>query len=138
MVDNIHTGGNSSQAKTKKSVLVVDDSELICFLIKSILEKDFDVEIKSDGQEALNYLNRGNHPDIILLDMLMPNMNGRTFARRVHNDPRYGNIPIIFITTVNSTMLSNSFKSMGIVDYIVKPFVNDDLLAKVKSVLNVS
>jgi CheY-like chemotaxis protein len=68
--------------------------------------------------------------------MLMPNMNGRTFVRRVYANPRYGKLPIVFITTVDSTMLINSFKAMGVIDYIVKPFVNEDLLTKVKQILN--
>lgn len=124
-------------AQMRKSILVVDDSEIMCFLIKSILERDFEVIIKNDGEDALEYLNKGSRPDLILLDMLMPKMNGRTFVRRVHSDPRYGNIPVIFITTVNSSMLINSFKAMGVVDYIVKPFLDDDLLNKVKEVLNI-
>jgi CheY-like chemotaxis protein len=103
--------------------------------MKSILEKDYEIVTKNDGQDALAYLSQGNRPNLILLDMLMPNMNGRSFARRVNSDPRYGKIPIIFITTVDSTMLINSFKAMGVVDYIVKPFINNDLLEKVKEVL---
>lgn len=129
------TGIPDTQAKLKKTILVVDDSEMMRFLMFSILEKDFAIVSKNDGQEALDYLNLGNRPDLILLDMLMPNMNGRTFARRVTSDPRYGKIPIIFITTVDSKMLINSFKAIGVVDYIIKPFINDDLLKRVKEVL---
>ena len=124
-----------TKAKTKKTVLVVDDSEMMCFLVKSILETDYLVVIKKDGQEALDYLNQGNRPDLILLDMLMPNMNGRTFVRRIHSNPKYGKIPVIFITTVDSVMLINSFKNMGVIDYIVKPFINDDLITRVNEVL---
>ena len=123
------------QAKGKKTILIVDDSEMMQFLMKSILEKDYEIVTKNDGQDALAYLRQGSHPDLILLDMLMPKMNGRTFARHVNSDPRYGKIPIIFITTMDSTMLINSFKAMGVVDYIVKPFVDNDLLAKVKDIL---
>lgn len=129
------TGIPDTQAKLKKTILVVDDSEMMRFLMFSILEKDFAIVSKNDGQEALDYLNLGNRPDLILLDMLMPNMNGRTFARRVTSDPRYGKIPIIFITTVDSKMLINSFKAIGVVDYIIKPFINDDLLKRVNQVL---
>ena len=123
------------QPKSKKTILIVDDSEMMRFLMISILEKDYAFVSKNDGQEALDYLQQGNRPDLILLDMLMPNMNGRTFARRVTSDPRYASIPIIFTTTVDSPMLVNSFKAMGIKDYIVKPFVNDDLILRVKEIL---
>lgn len=126
---------NDPQTTPKKTLLIVDDSEMMRFVMYSILEKEFTIVMKNDGQEALDYLNLGNRPDLILLDMLMPNMNGRTFVRRVTSNPKYGKIPIIFITTVDSIMLINSFKAMGVADYIVKPFVNDDLMARVKAVL---
>ena len=124
-----------TQTENMKTVLVVDDNETMCSLIKLILGRDYKVEIRFDGQEALNYLNQGNKPDLILLDMMMPIMNGRTFVRRVHGNPRYGNVPIIFITTVDSAMLANSFKNMGVVDYIIKPFNNADLLKRVNDFL---
>lgn len=131
----MNAGIPDPQTKMKKTVLVVDDSEMMCFLVKSILETDYLVVIKKDGQEALDYLNQGNRPDLILLDMLMPNMNGRTFVRRIHSNPKYGKVPVIFITTVDSAMLINSFKAMGVIDYIVKPFINDDLITRVRAVL---
>jgi CheY-like chemotaxis protein len=131
----VNTPMTDNQQKVKKTVLIVDDSEMMRFLMISILEKDFNLITKNDGQEALDYLQQGNRPDLILLDMLMPNMNGRTFARRVTSDPRYAQIPIIFTTTVDSLMLINSFKALGVLDYIVKPFLNDDLLVRVKEIL---
>ena len=124
-------------AKSKKTILIVDDNEMMRFLMYAILEKEYTIVSKNDGQEAIDYLNLGNRPDLILLDMLMPNMNGRTFVRRIHSNPRYGKIPIIFTTTVDSALLINSFKSLGVVDYIVKPFVNDDLLNRVREILAV-
>jgi len=126
---------SNANGKGKKTILVVDDNEMISLSIKAILEDKYRIVIRNDGQEALDYLNLGNRPDLILLDMLMPNMNGRTFARRVISHPRYGKVPIIFITTVDSTMLINSFKAMGVLDYIVKPFVKEDLINRVNQVL---
>lgn len=135
-MEKTNTNLTDMQAKEKKTILVVDDSDMVCFLIESILENYYNVVIKNDGSEALTYLNQGNRPNLILLDMMMPEMNGRTFVRRVYGDPRYGNIPIIFVTTVESAMLVNSFTNMGVVDYIVKPFENNDLLQRVDNVLN--
>jgi len=129
---------DDSKTSNKKRILAVDDSEAILSLIVSVLEKDFEVTTKSDGHEALVYLSKGNRPDLILTDMEMPNMNGRVFARRVHSDPRLEKIPIIFITTVNSSMLINSFKSIGITDFIIKPFNNNELLARVNNILQTS
>ena|ERR1035437_626328 len=129
-----NTGATDEQIKVNKTVLVVDDSEMMCFLVKSILENKYKIVIKSDGEDALTYLIEGNRPNLILLDMLMPKMNGRIFVRRVQADPRIGKIPIIFITSVDSVLLMNSFKAKG-VDYITKPFVDEDLLKKVNDIL---
>lgn len=119
----------------KKTILVVDDSEVIRSLISSLLINDYNIITKDDGHEALLYLSKNANPDLILTDMEMPNMNGRMFVRRVHSDPRHSNIPIVFITSVNSDMLINSFKTIGIVDYIIKPFDNSQLVSKVKKLL---
>src|ERR1035437_9344588 len=133
-MENTNSGMADSQAETKKTILVVDDNEMVCLLIKSVLDKSYKIVIRPDGTDALTYLDQGNRPNLILLDMLMPKMNGRTFVRRVSADPRYGKIPIIFITTVDSTMLINSFKDL-VVGYIVKPFDKEDLLRKVEDAL---
>ena len=123
------------ESKDKKTILIVDDSEAIREYSKSLLENEYEIVTKNDGQEALDYLNKGNRPNLILSDMEMPIMNGRTFVRRVFSDPRYGKIPVIFITTVNSEMLINSFKNMGISDYIIKPFKPEVLIEKVHGML---
>ena len=70
-------------------------------------------------------------PDLILLDMEMPNMNGRVFVRRVKYDPRYGKIPIIFVTAINNPMITNSFRNMGVIDFVIKPFKFEDLAKKI-------
>lgn len=133
-MDNLNTDPTGVQAKDLKTILVVDDNEMVCVLIKSILECKYKIVIRNDGQDALAYLSQGNRPDLILLDMLMPKMNGRTFVRKVIADPRYGKIPIIFITTVDSTMLMNSFKDV-VLDYILKPFEREVLFEKVENAL---
>jgi len=133
-MENTTSGNTDSQTELKKTILVVDDNEMVCLLIKSVLEKDYKIVLRSDGEDALTYLNQGNRPNLILLDMLMPKMNGRTFVRKVDADPRYGKIPIIFITTVDSTMLMNSFKEL-VVGYIVKPFEKEELIKKVGDIL---
>jgi CheY-like chemotaxis protein len=134
-MENTNSSKPNPGAESQKTILVVDDNEMISLLIKSILEEKYKIVLKSDGQDALAYLSQGNRPHLILLDMLMPNMNGRTFVRRVFTDPRYGKIPIIFITTVDSSMLINSFKAMGVVDYIIKPVIKEDLITRVEKIL---
>ena len=125
------------QADRKKTILVVDDEEAIRMLMVSLLGKDYEIITKSDGQDALDYLSKGNRPDLILLDMEMPNMNGRVFVRRVKFDPRYGKIPIFFVTSINNPLITNSFINMGVVDFVTKPFKPEELIAKVHDFFNV-
>lgn len=125
----------NNSANIKKNILIVDDSEAVRDYIQSILKEEYITMTRNDGLEALDYLRQGNRPDLILSDMEMPNMNGRTFVRLVNSDPRFGQIPIVFITAVKSEMLINTFKKMGIVDFIFKPFKPEELVEKVNTIL---
>jgi CheY-like chemotaxis protein len=116
--------------------MVVDDDESIRLLIGSYFEKDYNVIFMSNGQEALMHIRDVNIPDLVLLDMEMPHMNGRVFLRRIKYSPEHSHIPVIFISSVNSRLIINSMIKLGIVDYIVKPFKPDELIEKVQNVLN--
>ncbi|NJO68063.1 MAG: response regulator [Bacteroidetes bacterium] len=68
-----------------KLILIIDDDPLIRQLLNSYLNKSYIIELKNDGQQALHWLKSGKKPDLILLDMEMPEMNGRVFIRRIKN-----------------------------------------------------
>lgn len=120
----------------KKTILVVDDDKAIRFLLASFFDKEYQVITMSNGDEALSYLGEGHVPDLILLDMEMPKMNGRVFLRRVrYGDSTHNKIPIIFITGVNSQAMIKSTLKLNVDDYITKPFDPKELVAKVNSIL---
>lgn len=119
----------------KKSIMIVDDTESMRLLIGSYFENDYDVTLMPDGQEALYHLKDKNTPDLILLDMEMPNMNGRIFLRRLRYHPVLKNVPVIFITTVNSRLMISSMHKLGISDYIIKPFKAEEIKEKVSLIL---
>lgn len=121
-----------------KQILIIDDDPLIRQLLNSYLCKDFTIELKSDGQQALHWLKSGNRPDLVLLDMEMPEMNGRVFIRRIKNSPLHKNIPVVIISGTASNLLRNSFIKAGAADYIVKPFQQDDLKNVISLLLNKS
>jgi CheY-like chemotaxis protein len=121
--------------KEKKNILVVEDDKTMQTLISVLLRNEYNVTSKNDGMEALDYLNKGNYPDLILLDMEMPNMNGRVFVRRIKSDTRYLNIPIVFVTLINNKLITATFKKMGVVDFIFKPFHAEELINKVHDIL---
>lgn len=120
----------------RKSLMIVDDSQSMRMVIGSLFEKEYDVVYKEDGQIALSYIAEGNIPDLILLDMEMPNMNGRVFLRRLKHNMAFRNIPVIFISSVNSRLIIDSMIRQGVTDYLIKPFKPEELTLKVYSILN--
>ncbi len=115
----------------KKLILIVDYNNSIQSGLVSSFEKDYNVIFKNNGPEALMYLTETNIPDLILLDMEIPGLNGRVFVRRIKFNPKHNKIPIILISSVNSKLIINSFQKLGVVDYIVKPFEPSELYDKI-------
>ena len=112
-------------------VLIVDDEREISELIAdSLQEEGMDTVIKLDGQEAFELLQKENDFDLIMLDIMMPHMDGYELCRRIRD---YINCPIIFLTAKNRSFDMVVGLELGADDYITKPFVLDELVARVKS-----
>jgi CheY-like chemotaxis protein len=118
-----------------KRILVVDDDENILSLERTILEqKGFVITTAGGGQEALAILGREAF-DLILLDVMMPEMDGFTVCRRIKENPRLAEIPVIFLTAKGGgDALAEGFES-GAVMYINKPFTANKLLTIVHTML---
>jgi DNA-binding response OmpR family regulator len=121
-----------------KRILVVDDDENILNLEKTILEqKGFDVTGAGGGSEALKLLGERDF-DLILLDVMMPEVDGFTVCRKIKEDPRLKDIPVIFLTARGGgEALAEGFES-GAVMYINKPFTANKLLTIVNTMLESS
>ena len=121
-----------------KRILVVDDDENILNLEKTILEqKGFDVTGAAGGSEALKLLAEKDF-DLVLLDVMMPEVDGFTVCRRIKDDPRLKDIPVIFLTARGGgEALAEGFES-GAVMYINKPFTANKLLTIVNTMLESS
>lgn len=115
-------------------VLVVDDSDTIRSLIALNLALDgFEVHEAHDGQECLDVVGR-LHPDVITLDVAMPNVNGFDAAAKLRSDPLTAQIPIVMVTArAQGTDLSRGAE-IGVAAYVTKPFEPDDLVEIVRSV----
>ncbi len=115
------------------TVLLIDDNIITRTLLVSILEKaDYKVVISCCAEETLKRL-RALTPDIILLDVMMPGMNGFSFCRKLKKNPKYQDIPVIFLTSLSQQAdIVKGFDAGG-QDYIIKPFNQQELLARVRT-----
>jgi len=118
-----------------KRILVVDDDENILNLEKAILEgKGFDVTGAGGGAEALELLSKEEF-HLVLLDVMMPEVDGFTVCRKIKQDPKLKDIPVIFLTAKGGgDALAEGFES-GAVMYINKPFTANKLLTIVNTML---
>jgi len=115
---------------------VVDDDVMLLKMAEQLLKAEYTVMLAKSGWEAISCVTNGPRPDIILLDIDMPVMDGyATLAKLQELDP---DIPVIFLTGLTETEYELKGLTSGAVDYITKPFVKEILLARVKVHLNVS
>ena len=122
----------------KMSVLVVDDSETNLVLLEAILEDDgFDVKIAYSAKDA-EVLLKSFTPDLILLDLLMPNENGFDLLKKLKTNNNHQQIPIIIVTAFANAENKIIAKDLGAVDVIEKPINILDFLDKVYNALEIS
>jgi len=119
----------------KKKILLVDDSEVDLLSTKSMLSKEYEVITAKSGKEALNQLINKLVPDLLLLDILMPEMDGWETFNKIKGISLLRDVPIAFVTSVTgATEETRAFK-MGVDDYIKKPYTQSELLERVKTLL---
>lgn len=119
--------------KENPMILVVDDQTENLQLVGQILqENNYRAALTSSGREALNFTSK-SRPDLILLDIMMPKMDGFHVCQALKADLSTADIPVIFLTAKTQTEdLVNAFR-MGGVDYITKPFNPDELLSRINT-----
>lgn len=116
------------------SILIVDDNPK--YLADALPMYGYDVEVANDGIEALKILtNETKHFDLILLDVMMPNMDGWDTLKAIRNNKNFKYIPVIMITAVSEEQKVVSGLKIGADDYIIKPFILPNLLARIEAVL---
>ncbi len=116
----------------KKRVLVIDDEKNIRELIKYNLEESgFSVVLAADGREALEKLD--GEVDLVVLDLMLPGIDGLALCRRLRNSPDYRGVPIIMLTARGEELDRVLGLEMGADDYITKPFSPRELVARIKA-----
>jgi CheY-like chemotaxis protein len=124
------------QVDTKKKVLIVDDEPNVRRLSRTILSKKFDICEAEDGKQAVEIAN-AQQPDVILMDMMMPKMDGLTACYAIKNNPATKSIPVIMVTAIGFELNIKLSQQMGANGYVTKPFSSQELLAKIGQVLAV-
>jgi len=115
-------------------ILAVDDTPDNLFLVQAILESEgYEINLVSDGIKALRQVEQ-SPPDLILLDVMMPGIDGYEVTRRIRNNPAISYIPILLITAFHESSVVEGL-DVGADDFIRKPFDTDELLARVRSLL---
>lgn len=117
-------------------VLVIDDEEDYRIIVLDILRgAGYDVGIAKNGEEGLELLKKGPAPEVVLVDWMMPRMDGEGFCRAMRAEPGLRDIPVIMLTVKQTADEELEALHFGVDDFVVKPFKAPDLLARVRAVL---
>jgi DNA-binding response OmpR family regulator len=120
----------------KKRILIAEDDAAIAVMLTRILRQDYEVVHVVDGPSALARASAQPHPDLLLLDIMMPGLDGLDVARRVRLHPELKKVPIIFLTAKGAPTDVIKGIQHGARSYITKPFKLDEVLSKVKKALS--
>jgi CheY-like chemotaxis protein/DNA-binding CsgD family transcriptional regulator len=113
-------------------ILVIDDDADFLEMTESLLEEDYEIALAISGGQALELLAGAYTPDLILLDVSMPGMDGYETLRRISALDHTAGIPVMFVTGINETAAELRGLELGAVDYITKPFVKAILLKRLE------
>lgn len=120
---------------SRPTLLVVDDEPLNLQVLRQILQQDYQLIFARDGEKALA-LAQAEHPQLILLDIMMPGLTGLETCQRLKQNPQTQDIPVIFVTALADDRDETEGFAMGCVDYITKPVSAPIVLARVKAQLS--
>ena len=116
-----------------KRVLVVDDSPTERFFLTDLLRKNgYDVTTAENGEQGV-VMAKADRPDLILMDVVMPGLNGFQATRQISRDPATQGVPVIMCTTKDQETDRVWGMRQGATDYVTKPVVVDELLAKIRA-----
>lgn len=111
-----------STKKEKPTVLIVDDMTTNLLILSDLLKDEYQIKIAKNGQKALDIVHSSDEVDIILLDIMMPDIDGYEVCRELKSNPKTKNIPIIFVTAKDNDEDEEYGLNLGAIDYITKPF----------------
>jgi CheY-like chemotaxis protein len=119
----------------KQKILVVDDDSIHLEMVESVLSSQYNISCAKSGGEALGMFYQGLVPKLILLDLIMPDMDGWDTYKRIKAIGSLYDTPIAFFTSSNDPKDQQHAKELGAVDFIIKPYNKDDLLYRVGKIM---
>jgi putative two-component system response regulator len=120
----------------RQTILIVDDTPDNISLLAALLKGKYKIKIATNGMKALQIAATAPHPDLILLDVMMPHMDGHETCQRLKSNPDTADIPVIFLTAKSQVEDEEAGLTLGAVDYIAKPISPPILFARVATQLN--
>lgn len=127
---------NGSNRKSgQKTILTIDDDSSIRELLEILLGRKFQIIGKSNGFDAMVWLDSGNIPDLIIADVQMPKLNGVEFLIKIKKSGFFRDVPIIFLSGIDDQRKIDQLKNMGAEDFISKPFNPNILIEKIDNLI---
>jgi cyclic di-GMP phosphodiesterase len=105
----------------KPTIFIVDDEKINIKILADVLKDTFNISIATNGAEALKLIHEGLNPNMILLDVMMPDMDGFSVCQNLKDNVSTASIPIVFVTAMNDALNEERGLKLGAVDYIYKP-----------------
>jgi len=139
-IDNDHTlvaerMNKTMERKTKRQLLIIDDKIAIAKIISVYLSAEYDITYFNTPVKAIEWLFNGNRPDLIILDIRMPEMNGDEFLSYLKKNGLYKDIPVVVLSGEESSDIRIKMLEVGADDFILKPFNPMELKIRIKKVL---
>ena len=119
----------------KKNILIIDDKIAIAKIISVYLSAEYDITYFNTPVKAIEWLFNGNRPDLIILDIRMPEMNGDEFLSYIKNNGLYKDIPVVVLSGEESSDIRIKMLEVGADDFILKPFNPMELKIRIRKVL---
>ncbi|MEG1611514.1 MAG: response regulator [Alistipes sp.] len=119
----------------RRKLLIVDDKEQIAKILIVYLQQDFECFYFPNPLPALEWLGEGNQPDLIISDIRMPEMRGDMFLKHLKNNELFRHIPVMMLSSEDSTSERIRLLEDGAADYVVKPFNPLELKVRIKKIL---
>lgn len=120
----------------RRKMLIADDDLGMRMLLENFFNDKFEVIVKENGLDALKWMQKGNIPDFIIVDIVMPELDGYEFIKNVRSSGYFKRIPIIMLSGLENSEEKIKCLKLGADDYMIKPFNPEELSIRVENIFN--